>query len=130
MPTLMPEEPTGAEMPTNTSRTINLSEDQRKTLFGEAPLEPGVPTTVTLVPGDMGEGGMQSFTVEEAPEAAPEPPSTLPPLGDDDDESAEDVEDPAEAEAPIPGLGYDRAKLTSQRKKNAAPINPKDLEFD
>ena len=45
------------------AKTIDLSEDQRMSLFGDGPLEPGKTYTVTLTAGDIADSGFQTFEV-------------------------------------------------------------------
>lgn len=115
-----------ADMPTQSTKTIDLSEDQRMTLFGEGQLEPGKSYTVTLTAGDMSDSGFQSFEVgskaegeiETEVENEDEGGGTLPPP----------EEEPESNEAEISALGYDRSKL--MKKKPAPKMDAKSLEFD
>jgi hypothetical protein len=118
-----------ADMPKQTAKTIDLSPEQRATLFGEGPLEPGKPYTITLTAGDMADSGFQTFEVGskaegaietevEDEEASDESTGTLPPP----------AEEPESNEAEISALGYDRSKL--MKKKPAPKMDARSLEFD
>jgi hypothetical protein len=108
-----------ADMPTQTTKTIDLNEDQRRALFGEGPCEPGKPYTITLTAGDMGDSGFQTFEVGGETEVEPEDEGgTLPPP----------EEEPQSNEAEISALGYDRSKFL--KKKPAPKMDAKSLEFD
>lgn len=116
-------------MPTSTTKTLDLTEDQRAALFGEdKECAPGEMYTIQLRAGDLSEGGQQTFEVvpEEAEEEGEgesegegeESMSTLPPA----------EEPPMSNEAEVAALGYDRAKFS--KKKPAPKISARDLEYD
>lgn len=112
-------------MPQQSAKTIDLSEDQRMSLFGDGPLEPGKAYTVTLTAGEMTDSGFQTFEVGGTPEievedeeASDESMGTLPPP----------KEEPESNEAEISALGYDRSKL--MKKKPAPKMDARSLEFD
>jgi hypothetical protein len=110
-------------MPTSTTKTLDLTEDQRTALFGGKECSPGEDYVVKLRAGDMSDGGGQTFSVVstetgEAEGEDEESMSTMPP--------AEEPSDSSEAE--IAALGYDRSKFT--KKKPAPKISARDLEFD
>lgn len=118
-----------ADIPTQTTKTIDLSPEQRTALFGEDQLEPGKAYTITLTAGDMTDSGFQTFEVGsraegkietevEDEEASDESMGTLPPP----------EEEPQSNEAEISALGYDRSKL--MKKKPAPKMDAKSLEFD
>jgi hypothetical protein len=97
-----------ADMPRSTSKTIDLTPEQREVLFGHTECEPGQEYTVTLRTGDMGDSGSQSFEVVS--------------------EEPEDEEDVEAATDESAVLGYDRSKLMG--KKEAPKISARDLEYD
>lgn len=105
-------------MPEQSTKTIDLSEDQRAALFGDMPCEPGKTYTVTLTARDMADSGSQTFEVGGESESDIEDSSTLPPL----------EEDPQSNEEEISALGYDRSKL--MKKKPAPKMDARSLEFD
>ena len=100
------------DIPTSTTKTVDLTPEQREALFGDQPPASGDTVTVTLKAGDVLEnGGAQTFEV--VPNAAPEGE----PDGDEApaDESSSDDEKKA--------LGYDRGALTGRRKKQSAKVD-------
>ena len=113
-------------MPTSTTKTLDLTEDQRAALFGEdKECAPGEMYTIQLRAGDLSEGGQQTFEVvpkeaeeeDESEGEGEESMSTLPP-----------AEEPMSNEAEVAALGYDRAKFA--KKKPAPKISARDLEYD
>lgn len=110
-------------MPQQSTKTIDLSEDQRMSLFGDGPLEPGKAYTVTLTAGEMTDSGFQTFEVGSKAEGEIETEvenedSTLPPP----------EEEPQSNETEIKALGYDRSKL--MKKKPAPKMDARSLEMD
>lgn len=109
-------------MPTSTTKTLDLTEDQRAALFGGKECSPGETYTITLRAGDMSEGGQQTFEVVpgevEDKEASDESMGILPPP----------PEEPEANEAETAALGYDRSKFA--KKKPAPKISARDLEYD
>jgi hypothetical protein len=113
-----------AGMPKQSTKTIDLSEDQRMSLFGDMPCESGKAYTVTLTAGDVGDSGFQTFEVGSKAEGAIETEvenegsGTMPPP----------EEEPQSNEKEISALGYDRSKFL--KKKQAPKMDARSLEFD
>jgi hypothetical protein len=105
-------------MPEQSTKTIDLSEDQRTALFGDMPCEAGKTYTVTLTAGDMADSGSQTFEVGGESESDTEDSSMLPPM---EEEPQPDLKE-------ISALGYDRSKL--MKKKPAPKMDARSLEFD
>lgn len=107
-------------MPKKASPSIDLTEDQRDTLFGPGGCQPGESYTITLKAGELGDSGIQTFEVvkegedEESPEDAAE-------------DMAEDEEGEDESEKAM--LGYDRKKMMAKRGKASPKLDLKDLEY-
>ena len=101
--------PEADNIPTTTTKTLDLTADQRDALFGaDIPTEEGKTYTVTLKAGPVIDGGSQTFEVVDDGDGDDD--STLPP-SDPEEESSPDDEKKA--------LGYDRAALKRRRKKPA-----------
>jgi hypothetical protein len=117
-----------AGMPKQSTKTIDLSEDQRMSLFGDGPLEPGKTYTVTLTAGDIADSGFQTFEVGSKAEGAIETEV-------ENENESEDIgtlpppeEEPQSNEKEISALGYDRSKFL--KKKQAPKMDARSLEFD
>jgi hypothetical protein len=115
-----------ADMPVQTSQTVDLSKDQLKALFGEGhDCVPGESYTVTLKAGEKTDGGFQKFTVSSDGDADN--------MGDVESETEDEGEvEEEESSSPdeISALGYDRNKMLAGKRKQSPKISAKDLSYD
>ena len=117
-----------AGMPKQSTKTIDLSEDQRMSLFGDGPLEPGMTYTVTLTAGDIADSGFQTFEVGSKAEGAIETEVENENESEDSGTLPPPEEEPQSNEKEISALGYDRSKFL--KKKQAPKMDARSLEFD
>jgi hypothetical protein len=120
-------------MPTSTTKTLDLTEDQRTALFGGKECSPGEDYVIKLRAGDMSDGGGQTFSVVSTVTGESEIEAGGESENEGEDEESMSTMPPAEepsesSEAEVAALGYDRSKFT--KKKPAPKISARDLEFD
>lgn len=110
-------------MPKKASPSIDLTEDQRDTLFGPGGCQPGESYTITLKAGELGDSGTQTFEVvkEDEDEESPEDVA--------EDMAEDEMEEEESDESEKAMLGYDRKKMMSKRGKDSPKLDLKDLEY-
>ena len=121
MDSLSPSAPPETDdIPTSTTKTLELSPEQRSALFGDAPTASGDSFSVVLKAGDVLEnGGAQTFEVVSTRNTADGP------TGDEEDaegEMAPETEGTS-SDDEKKALGYDRGALTGSRKKQSAKVD-------
>ena len=108
------------DIPTSTTKTVDLTPEQRSALFGDAPTSSGDSFSVVLKAGDVLEnGGAQTFEVvssrNTADSTTEDEEVAEGEMAPDADETSSDDEKKA--------LGYDRGALTGRRKKQSAKVD-------
>ena len=126
------ENPPSSDMIKETSKSVDLSPEQLTAFFGEGhQCTPGESYTIVLKAGDKDESGYQNFTVDES---ATEAEGTAEDLASEEDSGMGELpgesEEPSSSEEEKSAFGYDRAKLTARRKRQAPKLSAKDLEME